>query len=62
MQIIADFSKISKIVQRDVTFILNVRSESSIIFPSFTIVLAKTNVVSLRKICFIKNEVLCVIM
>ena len=32
MQITADVSEISKIVQRDLTFILNVLSESSIHF------------------------------
>ena len=32
MQIIADVSKISKAVQRNITFILNVLSESSIHF------------------------------
>ena len=32
MQIAADVSKISKTVQRDITFILNVLSESSVHF------------------------------
>ena len=40
MQIIADVSKISKAVQRNITFILNVLSESSIHFMQLSIVLA----------------------
>ena len=39
-QIIADVREISKTVRRDVTFILNVLSESSINFDQFSIVLA----------------------
>ena len=35
MQITADVNKFSKSVQRDLTFILNVLSESSLILPSF---------------------------
>ena len=35
MQITADLIEISKTVQRDLTFILNVFSESSIHLPSF---------------------------
>ena len=62
--IIADVSRISETVQRDVTIILNLCSKSSIIFPSFTIVLAKKNVVSLHEMFLIKNELalICVIM
>ena len=46
MQIIADVSKFSKTVQRDLTFILNVLSESRIPFNEFFIVPAKKNVAS----------------
>ena len=35
MQITADVNKFSKSVQRDLTFILNVLSESALILPSF---------------------------
>ena len=44
MQIIADVSKISKTVQVNLTFILNVLSESSIHITKLSIVLAKKNV------------------
>ena len=44
MHIIADVNKISKTVQRNLTFILNVLSESSIHFTVLSIVLAKKNV------------------
>ena len=59
MQTTADVSKMSKTVQPDLNFILNVLSEFSICFSEFLIVLAKNNVVS-----FIENEavVLCVTM
>ena len=46
MQITADISKISKTVQLDFTFVLNVLSESSIYFAYFSRVLAKKNDVS----------------
>ena len=46
MQITADISKMSKSVQRDLTFVLNVLSESSINFAYFSRVLAKKNAVS----------------
>ena len=46
MQITPKVSEISKTVQRDFTFILNVLSESSIHFSYFLIVLAKENVVN----------------
>ena len=59
MQTTADVSKVSKTVQSDLNFILNVLSEFSICFSEFLIVLAKKNVIS-----FIENEavVLCVTM
>ena len=62
MQITADVNEISKTVQRDLTFILNVLSESSIHFAYFLIVFAKKNVVSFTKIVFTENEaeLLCV--
>ena len=41
MQVTADFSEISKTVQRDLTFILNVLSEFSIHFAYCSIVFAK---------------------
>ena len=44
MHISAEVNKISKTVQRNLTFILNVLSESSIHFTKFSIVLAKKNV------------------
>ena len=46
MKITGAVGKISKTVQRDLTFILNVLSESSIHFAYFSIVLAKKDVVS----------------
>ena len=42
----ADVNKIPKTVQADLTFILNVLSESSIDFAQFSTVLPKKNVVS----------------
>ena len=44
MQIIADISKISRTVQRNLIFILNVLWESSIHFTELSIVLAKKNI------------------
>ena len=44
MHIIVDVNKISKTVQRNLTFILNVLSESSIHFTQLSIVFAKKNV------------------
>ena len=44
MQIIADVKEISKTVE--LSFILNVLSESSIHFPYFSVVLVKKSVVS----------------
>ena len=44
MHIIADVNKISKTVQRNLTFILNVLSESSIHFTQLSIVLDQKNV------------------
>ena len=46
MQITADVGEISKTIQHDLTFILNVLSESNISFTLFWIVLAKKNVIS----------------
>ena len=46
MQVTAYVHKISKAVQRDLTFSLNFISESSIHFALLPIVLAKKNVVS----------------
>ena len=44
MHIIADVNKIFKTVQANLTFILNVLSESSIHFNMLLIVLAKKNI------------------
>ena len=44
MYIIADVNKISKTVQRNLTFILNVLSESSIHFTQLSIVFAQKNI------------------
>ena len=44
MKIIADVSNISKTIRTNLTFILNVLSESSIHFTKLSIVLAKKNV------------------
>ena len=52
MKITGAVGKISKTVQRDLTFILNALSESSIHFAYFSIVLAKKDVVSFTKNCF----------
>ena len=46
MQITADISKILKNVQRDLTFIFDVLSESRILFVSLLVFLAPENVVS----------------
>ena len=46
MQITSDVSEMSKTVQHDLTFILNVLSEFSICFSEFLLVLAKKNVVT----------------
>ena len=56
MQAAADVIKISKTIQRDLTFILNVLSESSIHSALFLIVLGKKNVDSSLKLVFIKSE------
>ena len=60
MQINADVHKISKTVQRDLSFILNVLSESRIHFSS-TVLAKKMLLVSL-KVVFIKSKaaLLCV--
>ena len=52
MQITVNVSKISKTVQRDLTFILNVVSVTSIHFAQFSIVLAKKNVGSFTQNIF----------
>ena len=44
MYIVVDVNKISKTVRRNLAFILNVLSESSIHFTYLSIVLAKRNV------------------
>ena len=56
MQIIADVDKISKTVQRNVIFILNVLSESSIYLTQVSIILAKKMLVFPYKMSFIENE------
>ena len=56
MQITADVSKISKTVQHDITFILNVLSESSIRFASFQQFLLKGMLLVSHKMVFNKNE------
>ena len=64
MQIIADVNKISKTVQRNLTFILNVLSESNIYFTQLSMVLANKMLVYSHKTVFNKNEaaLLCVTM
>ena len=64
MHIIADVNKISKTVQRNLTFILNVLSESGIHFTQLSIVLAKKMLLLSHKMVHIKNEaaLLCVTM
>ena len=64
MHIIAKINKISKTIQRNLTFILNVLSESSIHFTSFQWFLLKRMLVFSHKMFFIKNEamLLCVTM
>ena len=61
---IADIIKISKTVQRKLTFILNALSESSIHFTQLSIVLPKKMLVLSHKMVRIKNEaaLLCVTM
>ena len=61
MQITADISKISKTVERNLTLILTVLSESSIHFSQSSRVLAKKNAVSFRsshQSCSVKEGVL----
>ena len=53
MQITADISSILENVQRDLTFIFYVLSESRIGFVSFSIFLALENVVSFTKTQFL---------
>ena len=52
MQITADISSIWENVQRDLTFIFYVLSESRIGFVSFLVFLALENIVSLTKTRF----------
>ena len=59
MYIIADVNKISKTVERNLTFILNVLSESSIHFTSFQWFLLKRMLVFSHKMFFIKNVTVC---
>ena len=56
MQIIADVSKISKTVQRNLNFILNVLWEYRIHFTQLSIVLAEKNILFSHKMVFIENE------
>ena len=56
MQITTDISKILKNVQRDLTFIFDVLSESRIGFVSFLVFLALENVVSFSKTCFYRKR------
>ena len=64
MQINADVSKISKTLQHELNFFLNVISESSIHFPSFEWFLLKEMLLDSHKMIFIKSEavLLCVTM
>ena len=64
MQINADVSEILKTAQRDLFFISNVVSESSIHFAQFSIVLAKKILLVSHKMAFIEKmaALLCVIM
>ena len=56
MQITADASEISKTVQCELTFILNVLSEYSIHLPSFQLFLLKRMLLVSHKVVFTKNE------
>ena len=56
MQIIADVSKISKTVQRNLNFILNVLWEYRIHFTQLSIVLAEKNILFSHKMVFTENE------
>ena len=56
MQITADRGKILKNVQGDLTFIVDVLSESPICFVSFLVFLAVENVVSFTKTCFYRKR------
>ena len=56
MQITADVRKISKTFQRDLTFILDVLSESCFGFVSYSVVQAVENVVSFTKKRFYKER------
>ena len=54
-QATADIGKILKNVQRDLTFIFDVLSESAIRFVSFLVFSAVENVVSFTKTCFYRK-------
>ena len=56
MQITADIGKILKNIQGDLTFIVDVLSESPICFVSFLIFLAVENFVSFTKTCFYRKR------
>ena len=56
MQITSDIGKTLKNVQRDLTFIFDVLSESPIRFVSFLVFLAVENVVSFTKTCFYRKR------
>ena len=56
MQITSDIDKTLKNVQRDLTFIFDVLSESPIRFVSFLVFLAVENVVSFTKTCFYQKR------
>ena len=56
MHITADASEISKTVQCELTFILNVLSEYSIHLPSFQLFLLKRMLLVSHKVVFTKNE------
>ena len=56
MQIAADVSEISKTVQHDITFILNVLSESSIRFASFQQFLLKGMLLVSHKMVLTKTR------
>ena len=56
MQITSDIDKTLKNVQRDLTFIFDVLSESPIRFASFLVFLAVENVFSFTKTCFYQKR------
>ena len=56
MQITGDISKVLKNFSRDLTFIFDVRSESSFGFVSFLVFLTLENVVSFTKTSFYQKR------